>query len=82
MFATHFHEITRLAEEYANVSNMHVSALCTDDNFTLLHSIKPGVCNKSFGIQVSRMVNFPKEVVKVNYVIYLTNLSLLNEIKQ
>ncbi|XP_026475967.1 DNA mismatch repair protein spellchecker 1-like, partial [Ctenocephalides felis] len=64
LFATHFHEITRLAEDCSNVRNAHVSALCDGDVFTLLYRIRPGVCNKSFGIQVARMANFPEEVVK------------------
>lgn len=64
LFATHFHEITKLAETLSTVKNCHMAAVADDDNFTLLYQVRPGVMEKSFGIQVARLANFPEHVVQ------------------
>ncbi|EDW27406.1 GL21272 [Drosophila persimilis] len=64
LFATHFHEITKLAETLPTVKNCHMAALADADNFTLLYQVRPGVMEKSFGIQVARLANFPEDVVQ------------------
>lgn len=64
LFATHFHEITKLATELPNVFNCHVDAIANDNEFTLLYKLKPGGSNKSFGIEVAKLAGFPDDVIK------------------
>ncbi len=63
-FATHFHEMTQLAEETPGVANLFCDALVKDGEFTLLYRVQPGVCHKSFGIEVAKIAGFPDRVVK------------------
>ncbi|EDK47517.1 conserved hypothetical protein [Lodderomyces elongisporus NRRL YB-4239] len=67
LFATHFHELNQLAKKYPlEVENLHVVAYVENqDDITLMYKIEPGVSNKSFGINVAEMVNFPEKIIKM-----------------
>lgn len=67
LFATHFHEVTRLAMDTPTVSNKHVAALRDPESrkLTLLYEVRPGICDESFGVYVARMVGFSEEFCAV-----------------
>lgn len=74
LFATHFHELTALAQAYpTSVRNLQVVAHVGDGDgnpgarrdVTLLYKVSPGVCDQSFGIHVAELVRFPEKVVNM-----------------
>ncbi len=63
LFATHYFELTELAEELPSVNNVHLDATEHNDSIIFLHSIQEGPANKSYGIQVARLAGIPAPVL-------------------
>jgi DNA mismatch repair protein MSH2 len=65
IFATHFHELTVLDQELDNAKNLHVSYSINNSKHELdLHyKILDGATDKSYGLNILRVLNFPKEIV-------------------
>lgn len=72
MFATHYHEITQLADKFPSIINLNVTAIEVGDSITFLHKINKGPADKSYGIQVARLAGLPHEVIKKAKEIYET----------
>ena len=64
LFATHYFELTRLAEEYRDVANIHVSAVEHKDRIVFLHAVEEGPASQSYGIQVAQLAGIPPAVVR------------------
>ncbi|CAM9157187.1 unnamed protein product [Ectocarpus sp. 4 AP-2014] len=64
LFATHFHEMTTMAEHDKRVKNMHVTAEAKEDKITMLYEVREGPCLESFGIHVATMAGFPRAVIR------------------
>ena len=63
LFATHYFELTTLADELPGVSNVHLDASEHGESLVFLHAVKPGPANRSYGLAVARLAGMPKVVV-------------------
>jgi len=63
LFATHFQELTELAEKHPMIVNRHVSAHIEDGEMTMLYRVEDGPSDQSFGINVAEVAKFPTSVV-------------------
>lgn len=64
LFATHYHELTQLADLLPGVSNYNVAVSETDGKVVFLHKIVPGGADRSYGIHVGQLAGLPKPVVQ------------------
>jgi DNA mismatch repair protein MutS len=64
LFATHYHELTELADLLPAVKNVHVSVKETPSEIIFLRRVEPGSANKSYGIEVARLAGLPRSVVE------------------
>jgi len=64
LFATHYHELTDLADATPGVVNCHVAAREWKDDIVFLRKIVPGRSDRSYGIQVARLAGLPPAVIK------------------
>ena len=64
LFATHYHELTQLADILPGVENMNVAVSEADGRVVFLHKIVPGGADKSYGIHVGQLAGLPSPVVQ------------------
>ena len=63
VFATHYHELTQLADELSGVRNFNVAVREVGDEVLFLHRLQPGGANRSYGIEVGRLAGLPAPVL-------------------
>jgi DNA mismatch repair protein MutS len=63
LFATHYHELTELAELFPGVRNYNVAVTEADEQVIFLHKIVPGGADRSYGIHVAQMAGLPAPVI-------------------
>ncbi len=63
LFATHYFELTALAEQISTIANVHIDAVEHGDKIVFLHTVKDGPANQSYGLQVAQLAGVPKTVI-------------------
>ena len=63
LFATHYHELTLLAERLARLKNVRVTVRENSGGIVFLHTVEAGAANKSYGIEVARLAGLPQKVI-------------------
>jgi DNA mismatch repair protein MutS len=63
LFATHYHELTELADLLEGVRNLHVSVKEAGDQVVFLRKVEPGRADRSYGIEVARLAGLPLPVI-------------------
>ena len=63
LFATHYFELTSLAEQISTIANVHIDAVEHGDKIVFLHAVKDGPANQSYGLQVAQLAGVPKSVI-------------------
>jgi DNA mismatch repair protein MutS len=64
LFATHYHELTRLSETLPRLKNFAVAVKEWNDEIIFVRQVTPGASERSFGIQVARLAGLPDQVVQ------------------
>ena len=64
LFATHYHELTMLAERLPRVRNLRVGVKEAAGGIVFLHTIEPGAASKSYGIEVAKLAGLPSVVIE------------------
>ncbi len=63
LFATHYFELTTLADEQKSIHNVHLDAMEHGDKIIFLHAVKEGPANQSYGLQVASLAGVPRSVI-------------------
>ena len=63
LFATHYFELTALAQETDGCANVHLDATEHGDQLVFLHAVKDGPANRSYGLQVAALAGVPRDVI-------------------
>jgi DNA mismatch repair protein MutS len=64
LFATHYFELTRLAEEFTQLANVHLDAIEHQHSIVFLHSVNEGAASQSYGLQVAALAGVPNSVIR------------------
>ena len=64
LFATHYFELTTLADEQKTIHNVHLDAMEYGDKIVFLHTVKEGAANQSYGLQVASLAGVPRSVIE------------------
>ncbi|HEY8909265.1 MAG TPA: DNA mismatch repair protein MutS [Desulfosporosinus sp.] len=64
LFATHYHELTQLEDDFPKIFNLHVAVKERGEDIVFLHKILPGRADHSYGIQVARLAGLPQELLQ------------------
>ena len=64
LFATHYHELTELANQLTGIRNLHVSVKETGEGILFLRKVEPGAADRSYGIEVARLAALPSSVIE------------------
>lgn len=62
LFATHYFELTTLADEHQNIANVHLTALEHNEQIKFMHAVQDGAANRSYGIEVAKLAGVPAVV--------------------
>jgi len=81
LFATHFHELTALADDCPGVKNYNVAVKEWQEEVIFMHKIVPGSTDDSYGIYVAKLAGIPKSIIARSRHI-LTQLELKTDLKQ
>ncbi|HBR97358.1 MAG TPA: DNA mismatch repair protein MutS [Gammaproteobacteria bacterium] len=63
LFATHYFELTELADQIATIHNVHLDAIEHQGDIVFMHHVKSGPANRSYGLQVAQLAGLPKAVI-------------------
>ncbi len=64
LFATHYFELTRLAQDYPVVANVHLDAVEHKDKIVFLHAVQEGPASQSYGVAVAQLAGVPRDVIR------------------
>jgi len=64
LFATHYHELTSLADQLSGVGNLQVAVKEANDRILFIRKVEPGAADRSYGIEVARLAGLPSQVIE------------------
>ena len=64
LFATHYFELTTLADEHPGIANVHLDAAEHGDGVVFLHAVREGPASQSYGLQVAKLAGVPAKVIE------------------
>jgi DNA mismatch repair protein MutS len=64
LFATHYFELTQLAEQIPELANVHLDAVEHEESIRFMHAVQEGAANKSYGLQVAQLAGVPRTVIQ------------------